>query len=160
MGVGYRRAEKCAAGLGVHETQYGGRLHPDGDCAVGLLNSQLSTILSRLSRFCALFAGLIGLLSLGEYAFDWNPGFDQWLFPEPAGTVGTSHPGRMASGQPVFQDFYRHELSQRVYLAALVPILDEADGHRPLGVLVLRIDPASYLYPFIRRWPVPSARGT
>jgi signal transduction histidine kinase len=58
--------------------------------------TQPSTLLSSLSRFCALFAGLIGLLSLCEYAFGWNPGFDQWLFPEPAGTVGTSHPGRMA----------------------------------------------------------------
>lgn len=50
----------------------------------------------RLSRACALLAGLIGLLSLAEYAFAWNPGFDQWLFPEPPGAVGTSHPGRMA----------------------------------------------------------------
>ena len=55
-----------------------------------------STLLSRLSRICALFAGLIGLLSLCEYAFGWNPGFDQWIFPEPVGAVGTSHPGRMA----------------------------------------------------------------
>ncbi len=54
------------------------------------------TLLSRLSRFCALFAGLIGLLSLSEYVFGWNPGFDQWLFCESAGTVGTSYPGRMA----------------------------------------------------------------
>ncbi len=55
-----------------------------------------ATLLARLSLFCALFAGLIGLLSLAEYAFGWNLGFDQWLFPEPPGTVGTSHPGRMA----------------------------------------------------------------
>jgi len=53
-------------------------------------------LLSRLSRICALFAGLIGLLTLGEYVFGWNPGFDQWLFREAAGTVGTSYPGRMA----------------------------------------------------------------
>jgi len=39
----------------------------------------------------------------------------------------------------------------------LVPILDTADAGRPLGVLVLRIDPQEYLYPFISRWPVPSA---
>ncbi len=51
---------------------------------------------SRAGRLGSLLAGLIGLLSLGEYAFGWNPGFDQWLFPEPLGTVGTSHPGRMA----------------------------------------------------------------
>jgi phosphoglycerol transferase MdoB-like AlkP superfamily enzyme len=39
---------------------------------------------------------LIGLLTLCEYVFGWNPGFDQWLFHEPAGAVGTSNPGRMA----------------------------------------------------------------
>ncbi|MEI8312327.1 MAG: PAS domain S-box protein, partial [Verrucomicrobiota bacterium] len=55
-----------------------------------------SALVSLLSRFCSLFAGLIGLLSLSEYVFGWNPGFDQWLFCEPAGTVGTSYPGRMA----------------------------------------------------------------
>ena len=49
-----------------------------------------------LARLCAWGGGVIGLLTLGEYVFGWNPGFDQWLFPEPAGTVGTSYPGRMA----------------------------------------------------------------
>jgi PAS domain S-box-containing protein len=63
----------------------------------------------------------------------------------------------LRSGQLAFQDFFRHELSQRIYLALLIPLYDEADGNRPLGVLVLRIDPANYLYPFINRWPVPSA---
>jgi PAS domain S-box-containing protein len=63
----------------------------------------------------------------------------------------------LRSGQPAFQDFFQHELSQRIYLALLVPVRDETDGHRPLGVLVLRMDPAAYLYPFINRWPVPSA---
>ena len=63
----------------------------------------------------------------------------------------------LRSGQPGFQDFYRHELSQRIYLSLLIPIRDAADGNRPLGVVVLQIDPATYLYPFISRWPVPSA---
>jgi hypothetical protein len=49
-----------------------------------------------LARLCGWLAGLIGLLTLGEYVFGWNPGFDQWLFREAAGTVGTSYPGRMA----------------------------------------------------------------
>ncbi len=51
---------------------------------------------SRLSQLCALLAGLIGLLTLGEYVSGLSFGIDQWLFREPAGTVGTSHPGRMA----------------------------------------------------------------
>ena len=54
------------------------------------------TFVYHLGRFCGLLAGLIGLLTLAEYAFGWNPGFDQWLFPEPTGTLGTSNPGRMA----------------------------------------------------------------
>ena len=55
-----------------------------------------ATLFTRLARLCGLLAGLIGLLTLCEYASGWNPGFDQWLFPEPASAVGTSHPGRMA----------------------------------------------------------------
>ncbi|MFZ2491879.1 MAG: PAS domain S-box protein [Thermoanaerobaculia bacterium] len=64
--------------------------------------------------------------------------------------------GVLRSGQPVFQDFYRHDRSQRIFLSVLVPIRDRADGDRPLGVVVLQIDPGTYLYPFIGRWPVPS----
>jgi len=37
-----------------------------------------------------------------------------------------------------------------------VPILDGTDHSQALGVLALRIDPETYLYPFIRRWPTPS----
>ena len=62
----------------------------------------------------------------------------------------------LRSGQVMFQDFYRSEHDQRVYLAMLVPIRDETDARRPLGVLVLGIDPEKYLYPFIQRWPTPS----
>ena len=57
---------------------------------------QSSILFSRLARFCGLLAGLIGLLSLSEYIFGWNPGIDHWLIREPDGTVGTSYPGRMA----------------------------------------------------------------
>jgi PAS domain S-box-containing protein len=59
-------------------------------------NPQLLTFFFGLARLCGLLVGLIGLLTLGEYLFDWNPGIDQWLFREPAGAVGTSDPGRMA----------------------------------------------------------------
>jgi len=57
-------------------------------------NPRISTFFARL---CGLLAGLIGLLTLGEYIFGWNPGIDQWLFREPDGALGTSNPGRMAS---------------------------------------------------------------
>src|ERR1017187_3225121 len=55
-----------------------------------------------------------------------------------------------------FQDFHRNEHDQRIYLTLLVPILDGPDYSRALGVLALRVDTATYLYPFISRWPTPS----
>ena len=54
----------------------------------------------------------------------------------------------------VFQDFYRNEHDQRVYLSVLVPILDERS--RALGMLMFRIDPDTYLYPLLNRWPTPA----
>ena len=60
------------------------------------------------------------------------------------------------SGQLTFTDFYRSERTQTIGLRLFVPILDEQAGGRPLGVLMLRIDPSVYLYPFIQSWPTPS----
>ena len=62
----------------------------------------------------------------------------------------------MRSGQPTFADFYPDEFTKKVYLRLFVPIFDGPSGGRPLGVLMLRIDPHAYLYPFIQRWPTPS----
>jgi PAS domain S-box-containing protein len=77
--------------------------------------------------------------------------------PEPAGAVISRRASEvLRSGRVTFQDFYRGEHNQRIYLAVLVPIFDEPASSRPLGVLVLRMDPETYLYPFIRRWPIPS----
>ncbi|NOU36833.1 MAG: PAS domain S-box protein [Kiritimatiellaceae bacterium] len=65
-------------------------------------------------------------------------------------------PELFQSGQVVFQDFYRPAPGSPVYLSLLVPIRDE-ENSRPLGVLVLQINPATYLYPFIQSWPIPSS---
>ena len=65
-------------------------------------------------------------------------------------------PEALRSGKVTFVDFHRNEHSQKIYLSLLVPLLDAQDGGRPLGVLVLRIDPNTYLYPFIQRWPTPA----
>ena len=62
----------------------------------------------------------------------------------------------MRSEQIDFQDFYRDELDQRIYLTIMTPILSKEDGDQALGTLVLLIDPESYLYPLISRWPTPS----
>lgn len=41
-------------------------------------------------------------------------------------------------------------------MSILVPILAAQGSDRPLGVLVLQVDPAVHLYPIIQRWPAPS----
>jgi signal transduction histidine kinase len=62
----------------------------------------------------------------------------------------------LQSGQMTLLDFYRNENDQRIYLSVLVPIFDESDTNRPLGVLDMRIDPSVHFYPLIKKWPVPS----
>jgi PAS domain S-box-containing protein len=52
-----------------------------------------------------------------------------------------------------FVDFYKSDQDQKVYLAVLVPVRSFKDNGI-LAVLMLRIDPAKYLYPYISRWPV------
>ncbi len=60
------------------------------------LDPRLSARLCRLAHGCNWLAGLIGLLTLGEHLFAWNPGIDQWLLYDSADSVRTPDPGRMA----------------------------------------------------------------
>jgi PAS domain S-box-containing protein len=53
-------------------------------------------------------------------------------------------------------DFHTHGPLDRVHLWISAPILGRPAGERPLGVVMLRIDPWSYLYPLLARWPGPS----
>jgi PAS domain S-box-containing protein len=62
----------------------------------------------------------------------------------------------LRSGEIAFEDFYRNEQNERIYLEVLVPILEGASGSRLVAVVALRIDPATHLYPDISRWPTPS----
>ncbi len=48
------------------------------------------------ARLLAAAVAMLGLLTLGEYAFGWELGIDQLLFHEAPGAVATGHPGRMA----------------------------------------------------------------
>jgi PAS domain S-box-containing protein len=45
---------------------------------------------------CALVVAALGAVSVAEYLLGTNLGIDQLIFREPAGAIGTSHPGRMA----------------------------------------------------------------
>jgi hypothetical protein len=47
-------------------------------------------------RVCAGLTAIIALLSLAEYVFGFDVGFDEFLFPEPGNRGGSEHPGRMA----------------------------------------------------------------
>ncbi|MBI5506496.1 MAG: GAF domain-containing protein, partial [Deltaproteobacteria bacterium] len=84
-------------------------------------------------------------------------GVERTSFPEstvPVAAVVARRAGEvLGSGEVVLEDFHRNENDQRVYLTVLVPIIGGRDGARALGVLALRIDPETYLYPFISRWP-------
>jgi PAS domain S-box-containing protein len=76
--------------------------------------------------------------------------------PTVSASVAKSASSALRSGQVTLADFYRSDNDQRIHLGVLVPILDEQDANRPLGIFFLRIDPAAYLYPLIQRWPTPS----
>ena len=65
-------------------------------------------------------------------------------------------PAVLRSGQITLQDFYRSDNDQRVHLGIMIPILDERNHNLPLGIIVLRIQPETYLYPLMQHWPTPS----
>jgi len=49
-----------------------------------------------LAQALAGLAAVIGLMSFGEYLFDWNLGIDQLLFADKPDAIGTVRPGLMA----------------------------------------------------------------
>jgi PAS domain S-box-containing protein len=59
----------------------------------------------------------------------------------------------LQSGQVTFMDFHRDEDQNTIHLALLVPIYEEMDIRKPLGVVVLRINPEIMLYPYLKQWP-------
>lgn len=62
----------------------------------------------------------------------------------------------LRGGQVVIEDFHRDGFNGHIHLSLMVPIFDSAGDNRPLGVIALTIDPKSYLYSFIRKWPTKS----
>ncbi len=63
-------------------------------------------------------------------------------------------PEVLRSEEVIFEDFYRNEHDQRIYLSVLAPIFDGQS--RALAIVALSINPETYLYPFINRWPTPA----
>jgi PAS domain S-box-containing protein len=77
--------------------------------------------------------------------------------PEPlSGHLARDNTAALQSGRVTFLDFHRDAPGLPIHLEILVPIFDRSDTNHPLGVLVLRINPAVLLFPYIRQWPVPS----
>jgi PAS domain S-box-containing protein len=61
------------------------------------------------------------------------------------------------SGKITFLDFHHDGGSGgEIHISILIPIFMEQNNNRPLGVLLLSIDPHTYLYPYIQSWPIPS----
>ena len=116
----------------------------------GKAQRQLQTWLTRLQSFYS-YEGLVLLDTRGIVRMS-----------VPEKTVPTASMIRnkisevLRSGMVVMQDFHRNEHDQKIYLTILVPIMDDTHPNRQMGVLLLRIDPEVYLYPFIQAWPVLS----
>jgi PAS domain S-box-containing protein/putative nucleotidyltransferase with HDIG domain len=61
------------------------------------------------------------------------------------------------SGEIIFWDFQRDAgAGNEIHISILVPVFSGKNFDHPLGVLVLRIDPETYLYPYASQWPIPS----
>ncbi|MBU0927046.1 MAG: PAS domain-containing protein [Spirochaetes bacterium] len=67
--------------------------------------------------------------------------------------IAAAVPAFAPSAKADFVDLYRNSADGRIYMSIMVPIGDGDDR----GVLALRIDCETYLYPFLRRWPIESA---
>jgi diguanylate cyclase (GGDEF)-like protein/PAS domain S-box-containing protein len=89
------------------------------------------------ARLLAAIVGALGLLTLGEYGFGWDPGIDQMLFDVAGPSLATPFPGRMALMTAV----------NFVLLATALLLIDiETRGaRRPSNWLVLAIAANSFL---------------
>lgn len=91
-------------------------------------------------------------------------GIERLAVPEAPPAPVASHllqqiPEVLRSDKITFLDFYRDAPDRPIHLSLAIPVREESDGGQPLGVLVLHIDPAPYLYPYISAWPTPSRTG-
>jgi hypothetical protein len=66
----------------------------------------------------------------------------------------------MDSRETVFSDFHRGSGEQTYYIELMEPLTGADRLHGGIeGVVAIKIDPAQFLYPLIKTWPVPSASG-
>jgi signal transduction histidine kinase len=138
-----------------------------GDAAILLNNAAFSSLVRRYFENPEASEQLREWLKKYQIIFQYDQiflldarGTTRMTIPENltnlASVISQRLPEVLQSDQVTFQDFYRDETDHGVYLAILMPIFQELDSNRPLGALVFRINPETYLYPFIKRWPTPS----
>lgn len=57
-------------------------------------------------------------------------------------------------GEILFEDFYYDNIQKKIYLPMLAGIFDYKNNSKPIGVLIVRINPEEYLYPILSKWPI------
>ena len=63
----------------------------------------------------------------------------------------------LKSGDAVLTDFYQIPGSHHTHLDVISPLLIQENGsEKPVGAVLLSINPDDFLYPFIQSWPVSS----
>ena len=87
-------------------------------------------------------------------------GKERLFFPNQPGPHGSLFFNNISEAikfrKVLFEDFYLNELDKHIYLNISIPIIDDLDTGKVIGILALRIDPEQYLYPLINKWPTPS----
>lgn len=60
----------------------------------------------------------------------------------------------------MLSDLYRSKITGAIHHTAVVPLFElKKDDNSPFGVLMLRINPYDFLYPYIQSWPTISDTG-
>jgi PAS domain S-box-containing protein len=83
--------------------------------------------------------------------------FKKIIIPEeperPQAYISPGNIDSLYAGKIVFEDFYLDDFKQKIFLKLLVPILDVK---KLIGIIEMRIDPMTYLYPILENWPLVS----
>lgn len=63
----------------------------------------------------------------------------------------------MRTGKIVISNLYKSKIQDIIRLTIVIPLTvsGEPEG-KPIGVLLLRVDPFQFLYPLVQSWPTPS----
>lgn len=62
----------------------------------------------------------------------------------------------LETGELRTADFYVGDAGDRAYLGVVMPLRTSGESARVQGTLVWRLDPASFVYPLLGRWPTPT----